>query len=215
MDFPHDISWTLSPELLTYPGDPGFRCEPRSAIAVQGYALSEYQLGSHAGTHLDAPAHFVAGGQGVDRAPLGVLCGPCRVVDATRAGPALGAAFLSGQGLEDEARVLLRTANESLLPGTFREDHAHLTLDGARYLRERTQVRLVGIDYLSIEGPGDASFPVHHCLLGREPPIYVLESLDLRGVPAGRYELACLPLKVRGGDGAPARAVLLGRIGPG
>jgi arylformamidase len=210
-----DISWPLSPGMLAYPGNPPFARTSVARIEREGYALEALALSSHTGTHLDAPAHFLRGGPGVDTIPLEVLCGEARVLDARPAGKRIGADFLRRAGLGTTARLLLRTQNERLLPATWDEDHAALTADGAAYLRAESGVRLVGIDYLSIEAGGAPGYPVHRTLLTLAPPIYVLECLDLRGVEPGRHELWCLPLRLPGCDGSPARAVLRGPLEPG
>lgn len=204
----HDISLPLHPGIVVYDGDPEFTAEPVSRVEVEGYAMSRLSMGSHTGTHLDAPAHFVAGGMTVDQVPLDLLCGPARVLDLRGQGLALGRHVLERHDWHEVRRVLLRTESGPLLDGPFSKHYAHLTLDGAEFLRDCTQTRLVGIDTLSIEAEPCAGFPVHHALLAADPPILVLETVDLRDVEARDYDLVCLPLRIRGGDGAPARAFL-------
>ncbi|HOX46509.1 MAG TPA: cyclase family protein [Myxococcota bacterium] len=210
-----DISWPLAAGLLTYPGNPPFTRTRVARVEQDGYALEALSLSSHTGTHLDAPAHFVPGGPGVDLIPPAALCGQALVLDARPAGKRIGADFLRRARLGEAERLLLRTLNEDLLPATWAEDHAALTAEGAAFLRAESRVRLVGIDYLSIEAGGAPDYPVHRALLAQEPPIYVLECLDLRGVTPGRHELWCLPLRLPGCDGSPARAVLRGPLDPG
>jgi arylformamidase len=202
----YDITLPIHEGLITYPGNPETRLIPHDRIAAGDPAnVTELRFGSHTGTHLDAAHHFVDGGQTVDELPLDVLIGPARVVEISDVS-AIGAAELRAAGIEGETRVLLKTRNQELLDRDgFEEDFAHVTGDGARYLVD-AGVRLIAIDYLSIEA-FDADEPVaHRTLLEKE--IIVVEGVDLREVPAGRYELICLPLKVRGIDGAPVRAVL-------
>jgi arylformamidase len=203
----YDISLPVTPALITYPGDPELRIEPYSRIADGDDAnVTELAFGSHTGTHVDAARHFIEGGQPVDELPLDRLVGPVHVVHIGEEVHAIGQAELSGASLDGATRVLLRTRNSELWEdGEFREDFAYLTADGARYLLE-LGVELVGIDYLSVEAFESEDMPAHRALLERE--VVILEGVDLRQVPAGRYELLCLPLKLAGLDGAPARAVL-------
>jgi len=201
-----DITLTIREDMVTYPDNPETRLIAHDSISEGDDAnVTELRFGSHTGTHLDAAHHFVDGGQTVDRIPLDVLIGPARVVEIPGDVKAIGAAELRDAGIEGEERVLLKTRNSELLgESSFREDFSYISGDGARHLVE-SGVRLVGIDYLSVEA-FDADEPVtHQTLLQKE--IVVVEGLDLRQVPAGRYELLCLPLKVAI-DGAPVRAVL-------
>jgi arylformamidase len=203
----YDISVSITPTLVTYPGDPAIRIDPYSRIAAGDDAnVTALSFGSHTGTHVDAARHFIEGGQTVDELPLDRLVGPVEVVHVDEEVRAIGESELREAGLVAATRVLLRTRNSALWgEDGFREDFAHLTADGARYLVE-LGVGLVGIDYLSVEAFESEDMPAHRTLLGRE--VVILEGVDLRGVPAGRYELLCLPLKLAGLDGAPARAVL-------
>lgn len=182
--------------MAVWPGDPPVLVEPLSRVeAGDVAAVSRLALGTHTGTHVDPPAHFLAGGATVDQLPLDVLVGPAVVADLTGGGP-IDAARLEALGLADgTVRLLLKTsATEGLL-----------TPDGAAWLVERG-VRLVGADTLSIE-PATDNYPVHRCLLGAG--VIIVEGLDLTAAAPGRYQLVCLPLRIAGGDGAPARAVLL------
>lgn len=190
-----------------FPGDPPFRSQAVTRVVDGGpYNLSSLTLGSHAGTHVDPPSHFLAGGASVDRLDLSILNGPCRVVAIEPAGREVTASALRAVP-PGTTRVLLRTPNSARWARRleFFGDFVGLSLDGARRLAE-TGVRLVGIDALSIETDGSGSFPVHRELLGRG--VTILEGLLLDGAPEGAYTLACLPLAVRDGDGGPARAVL-------
>jgi arylformamidase len=197
-----DISVSVRPEMVTYPGDPEVRLERVSSIADgAGYNLSRLDFGLHSGTHVDAPLHFVEGGASAEQLPLGVLVGPARVMDLTSAEGSIGAGALGAlpEGVE---RVLLKTSNSELWAReSFVAEFVSLNAEGARLLVERG-VRLVGIDYLSI---GDEE--AHHVLL--EAGVIAVEGLDLRGVDAGEYELVCAPLKIAGAEGAPARALLM------
>jgi arylformamidase len=203
----YDITLEIAEDMIVYPGNPETRLRPHERISEGDEAnVTAITLGSHTGTHVDAARHFVADGQTVDEIPLERLIGPAAVVSIPDDVTAIGERELREAGVGREKRVLLRTRNGSLLEdATFREDFAHLTPDGAGFL-VASGVELVGIDYLSIEA-FDAEEPeAHRLLLERE--VVVLEGLDLREVPPGRYELLCLPMKIRGLDGAPVRAVL-------
>ena len=208
-----DISLPLHAGMVVYEGDPDFESTPVCTIPGDGFAVTRLVLGSHTGTHLDAPAHFIVGGLTVDQVPLEILCGPARVLDLRGAGLAIGRQVLERHDWIEVSRVLLQTDSGPLLDGPFTKRYAHLTRDGAQFLRDRTAVRLVGIDALSIEAEPCPGFPVHHALLAATPPIFILEAIDLRGVPTGDYDLICLPLRIRGADGAPARASLRPRQG--
>lgn len=195
-----DVSVPLREGMVTYPGDPVVKLERAASIAEGSPVnLTRIDFGLHSGTHVDAPVHFLDGAEGIDQVPLDALIGPCEVVEApdlTRESVAR-----APEGVE---RVLFKTPNSELWASDeFAEDFARLDGDGARLLVERG-VRLVGVDYLSV---GDEA--AHHALL--EAGVVPVEGLDLRGVEPGAYELVCLPLRVVGADGAPARAVLIRR----
>jgi arylformamidase len=169
--------------------------------------VSLLRFGSHTGTHVDAPAHFVDGGAGVDALALDVLIGRTLVAELT-APAVVERADLAALPLEGHTRLLLKTRNSALWEApSFSRDYVALSVDAARFLVERG-LRLVGIDYLSIEGYAATGHPVHTTLLGAG--LVILEGLDLRRVTPGVYELICLPLALAGADGAPCRAVLRG-----
>jgi arylformamidase len=163
--------------------------------------VSRLQLGTHTGTHVDPPAHFLPGGVTVDELPLDVLVGPAVVADLTGV-PAIDPGALDGLDLPaSTVRLLLKTGREAGVSAVG----GALTADGARWLVDRG-VLLVGADTLSVE-PGTDAYPVHRLLLGAG--VVIVEDLDLASVAAGPYQLVCLPLRIAGGDGAPARAVLI------
>lgn len=199
----HDITVPLSADLPFYPGDPPFRSESIQSIAAgDDCNLSRITLGSHSGTHLDPPYHFNDAGSRVDEIDLELLLGKALVVEIKGVRD-IGREELERFRLQDTDRLLLKTDNSALWQEKeFREDHAALTLSGAQYLRE-AGVKLVGIDYLSI---GETE--VHKTLL--DNGILVLEGVNLSEVKPGQYQLICLPLRLKGGDGAPVRALLIG-----
>jgi arylformamidase len=190
-----DISLPIGPDTPVWPGDPPVLVEPVARVDAGDPAdVSRLTLGTHTGTHVDPPAHFVPGAATVDVLPLDVLVGPAVVAQFT-AGPIDRAALESLALPEGSTRLLLKTGG----------DAGALTADGARWLVERG-VRLAGADTLSIE-PASDRYPVHQILLGAG--VVIVEGLDLADAAAGSYQLVCLPLRIVGGDGAPARAVLI------
>jgi arylformamidase len=200
----HDISVPIRPEMIIYDGNPGVELERVDSIAMGAHAnVSRLELGTHTGTHVDAPVHFLEGAPGSESIELEPLIGPATVVDATSADTDLDESTLKGLDIPDGAeRVLLKTTNGRLWDAdAFSRDFIRLTGSGARLLIGRG-ARVVGIDFLSI---GDEE--AHRELLGAG--VIPLEGLDLRAIEAGAYDLVCLPLRLEGSDGALARAVLI------
>lgn len=208
-----DITVPVSPDMLTWPSDPPVSLSRAKDLDADGANVSLLTLGTHTGTHVDPPLHFIDGGMAVDVLPLEQLVGSCVVADLTGAGNRIGPEQLDPLGLPDGTeRLLMRTKNSELWTGStapaFPDDYAALTPEGARWCVERG-LRLVGTDFLSIEQRGARDHPVHMTLL--QAGIVIVEGLALFGVEAGAYEVAILPIKIVGGDGAPARAILLRR----
>jgi arylformamidase len=208
----YDISVAIAPgETPTYPGDPGIEIDAWAAISRGDAAnVSLLHFGAHTATHLDAPAHFIEGAQGLTTLPLEVLVGHALVVEVGDEVRAIDESHVAAQELDGATRVLFKTRNSAFWEnprGRFREDFTYITPGGARALVERG-ARLVGIDYLSVEEFGSADHATHLVLLSNG--VIIVEGLDLRAVGAGTYELICLPLKIAAGkgDGAPVRAVL-------
>jgi arylformamidase len=171
--------------------------------------VSRWELSSHTGTHADARMHFIPGGWTIEALDLSRCVGPCRVVDLTHLEGHVGRADLEVAEVAGTARLLLTTRNSNLAllsRGGFSEDYAAISLEAAEYLVE-IGVETVGVDYLSVEPFEDKEFNTHHALLGAD--VVVLEGLVLAGVEPGEYFLACLPLKLAGSDGSPARAILM------
>jgi arylformamidase len=202
----YDVTLPLSTALPSYPGDPPFEIQVlQSMSAGQSCNLSRLAMGTHAGTHVDAPLHFIPGGASVDRLPLEILVGKARVVELDVAGR-IERRDLQAADLRDDIRVLLKTRMSGQLRGPqFEEDFVHLGEDAARYLVQ-AGIKLVGIDSLSVEAFGSTQYPAHKALLGAG--VVIVEGLDLSEVGAGEYEMTCLPLRLVGGDGAPARVML-------
>lgn len=201
-----DVSVVLGAGVPTYPGNPEFELQPVKRIAQGGSSnVSRLVLGTHTGTHVDAPRHFFDDRPGVDELPLDLLVGRARVVDLPHRG-GITADQLAAEGLREDLRVLLRTPNSRLWNGeAFHAEYTYLTEDGARYLVDQG-VKVVGIDYLSIEQFKKPGAPAHHVLLSNG--IVIIEGLNLSDAEPGAYELYCLPLRIAGADGAPARVVL-------
>ena len=204
----HDVTVPLTPGMPTYPGDPLFEIEPIRSLGEDRYRLSRLVLSTHAGTHVDAPAHFLDGGATVDQLPLEILLGKARVVELSSR-ERVERADMEALDLRDDLRVLLKTRmSGQMLRTAYQEDHLYVTVDAAHYLAQ-AGIKLVGFDYLSIDRAGSADFPAHHALLGKG--VVVVEGLDLSEVEPGEYDMTCLPLRVGGGDAAPARVVLRSR----
>lgn len=204
-----DVSVPLHPGLPTWPGDPPLTVDRVSALERGDPAnVTRLALGAHTGTHVDAPLHFLAGASAVDALPPDALVGPARVL-ALPGRASIGAADLEPFAVAPGERLLLRTDN-SLAPwfdAPFREDFVHLTPDAARHLAA-CGVASLGVDYLSVGGFADPeeNAETHRTLLAAG--IWILEGLHLGVVEPGAYDLVCLPLRLAGADGAPARALV-------
>ena len=201
-----DVTLPLGEALPTYPGDPPFVRWRYRTLNDGPYEVSLFSFGAHAGTHVDAPRHFIAGADDAASLALELLCGPARVLDLRDAAPAISEATLRQHDLEGVQRLLLRTLPGRDLNHELTSKGAHLTPDAARYLIDEAEVRLVGIDRLSIEADDAHDFPVHHLLLGAD--VVIVEGLDLRKATPGDYTLWCLPLRIADADAAPARVLL-------
>lgn len=202
-----DISVPLASGGVIYPGNPQIAIESQQAIARGGSSnVSHLSMGSHTGTHVDAPRHFFDAGLPVDEIPLERLIGPAVLVEFGDAVMAVTADDLRAHDLTGHRRVLLKTRNSSLLARReFVPDYTYLAPDGAEYLAS-LGVELVGVDYYSIEQFHSGHHRTHKALLSRG--VVIVEGLNLIEPVPGVYELVCLPLRLAGLDGAPARAVL-------
>jgi arylformamidase len=197
--------------MTTWGDEPGFTTAPLRRIAKGDPSnVSVISLGDHTGTHVDPPLHFIDGAAAVDTLPLDALLGPCLVLGHDGRGN-ISDEWLDHAGIPAGAtRLLFKTANSAL----WRDAMHHFTREivaldaGAARWCVAHRIRLVGIDYLTIEpqGPEKAGYPTHHTLLGAG--IVIVEGLDLRDVAPGAYELICAPLKIADGDGGPARVFL-------
>jgi arylformamidase len=206
----YDISVGISAELPVWPGDPAVRLERVSHIAEGANAnVSHLACGVHVGTHVDAPVHFIDGQSGVEDLSLRVLNGRAYVVHLPKV-DLIGVEALERANIPARTRrVLFKTRNSKLWERgetEFQEDFVGIDAGGAAWLVKKG-VQLVGVDYLSVAPFGNSREP-HKIFL--EAGVVIVEGLDLSAVRPGRYSLHCLPLKLLGSDGAPARAILIG-----
>jgi arylformamidase len=205
-----DISVSISAGLPVWPGDPQIEIE-RYRLISDGNNSNDSRIACsvHSGTHVDAPAHFIENGASVEQLPLEILMGPVTVVELVEA-EIITPELLEAQALAPQTRrLLIKTKNSALWadPGhQFNPDFVALNSESARWIVNKG-IDLVGIDYLSIQMFKDAEAPTHRTLL--EAGIVIVEGLDLRKVAPGDYQLFCLPIKLAGCEGAPARAVLI------
>lgn len=201
----HDISLTLSPDTPRWVSAPPFELHDRKRMARgDTFNASSVTMSVHAGTHVDAPFHFLADGATIESLPLEVYMGPARVVAVDAEGQ-ITAKHVDALDLGGDTRVLLKTRNSRLLHRpAYEPGFAAFSVEAAAALVARG-VKLVGLDYLSVAS-ADEQVPVHRAFL--DHGVAVLEGIDLSPVPPGRYELICLPIKLQGADGAPCRAVL-------
>ena len=204
----YDVSVPIRTGGLVYPGNPEISIELQQAVARGASAnVSFVRFGSHTGTHADAARHFFDDGQPVDKIPLERLIGPAVLIAFPDDVRSVTAEHLKVKKLDGQKRVLIRTRNSALLSQKeFVPDYTFLAPDGAQYLVD-IGVELVGVDYLSIEQFHSGHHRTHRTLLERA--VVIVEGLDLSAPPPGEYEFICLPLRLQGCDGAPARAVLI------
>ncbi len=202
-----DVSIPLRDGMVHWPGDPAFHIE-KFADREKGddATVSRMSLSVHTGTHMDAPLHFIPGSRSIDEMPIEATVGPARVV-FVRKEPAIEPHDLQGLGISKGERVLFRTVNSVRCWNSdrFEEEYVFLSPDAARYLADR-EVRCVGIDYLSVDPFRANTAETHRILLGAG--VWIIEGLNLKHIEPGDYEMVCLPLRLIGSEGAPARAIL-------
>jgi arylformamidase len=203
-----DVTWVINPQMTVWPGDAQPVMERTATHEEDGVQGTRLTLSVHTGTHIDAPRHFISGGTTIDAIPLATLVGPCLLVDVPGC-DLIEPCHLEKVNWAGAERVVFRTDNSTLTPeGGFRRDYTGLSLEAAKFLIKQG-IKLVGIDYLSIERyEPNSDFAVHKALLGAG--VVIVEGLKLKGLAAGRYYLMALPLLLKGSDGSPAR-VLLGQ----
>jgi arylformamidase len=201
-----DVTVPLDAQLPTYPHNTPFTLEPIKRIARGDSSnVSTLHMSAHSGTHVDAPRHFFDEGAGTEALPLELLVGRTRVIEvSSRAG--IAAEDLDDIDFSDDIRVLIKTHNSHLWGSPeFETGYVGVTESGAKRLVERG-IKVVGVDYLSVEQFKKPGAPAHHILLGNG--VIIIEGLNLSDAEAGQYEMYCLPLRIAGADGAPARVVL-------
>lgn len=205
----YDISVLVSPDLPVWPGDPQVRIERVAKIEEGANAnVSGIAMSAHTGTHVDAPYHFLSEGSTVEHLPLDLLTGPAYVLDLPGVGVITSSELRAANIPSGTTRLLIKTNNSGYWKkygSTFQTGFAGINSDGAGFLVD-LGVKLIGMDYLSV-APYKQSRPTHEVLL--KAGVVIVEGLDLTDIPQGHYTLYCLPLKLAGCDGAPARAILV------
>ena len=210
----YDITVTLGGGSIDYPGDPPYRREQISALRDGGaYDLSLLQMSAHAGTHIDAPAHFIPGGRTIDQYAAGDFILPAHVI-SIESKESIRVSELEDVDIRPGDAVLFKTDNSRsgrCRSGTLSPVYVSLSEEAAEFIIGK-KTGLAGIDYISAERHGETGFPVHKALLRNG--ILLLEGIDLGQVPEGAYTLWCLPLKIAGGEASPVRAILMPRPAP-
>ena len=202
-----DISVPLKNGMVHWPGDPAFQSRLAKTLGDDCPCnLTHLDMSAHTGTHMDAPRHFIADGKTMETMPIDATVGPCRVIEIHDE-TAITAAELEPHQLQRNERILFKTRNSACSWQTddFDEDFIYIAQDAARHLTA-CGVMTVGVDYLSVGGYKKDGVETHVELLGAE--VWIIEGLNLAAITPGEYDLACLPLKLVGSDGAPARAIL-------
>lgn len=202
-----DVSVPVRDGMVHWPGDAPYVRKPNMQISHGDVAnLSEIACSVHTGTHMDAPLHFIANGRSIDTMPLSVTVGRARVIGID--GPdMIRLSQIEPHQIQKGERILFKTANSGRVwnTDTFQENYIYIPPDTAEYLAG-VGIQVVGVDYLSVGGFHSGNPETHKTLLGAG--IWIIEGLDLERVEPGEYELMCLPLKLVGAEGAPARAAL-------
>jgi arylformamidase len=204
-----DVTVPIKHQMVHWPGDPGVELTQTKHVERGDPAtVSKLSLGVHTGTHVDAPVHFIPRAPGIDELELNRVIGVARVIEIEDR-ESVKPEELGRHDLQSGERILLKTRNSADCwnSDVFVPGHVYLSLEGARYVAERN-IRTIGIDYLSIGGGGEGA-AIHRTLLERR--ICIIEGLRLSGIKPGEYDLICLPLRIQGGDGAPARVLLRSR----
>lgn len=204
----YDVSVPIKNNMLVWPGDSGVEIKTLATVKKDGIGESRFSFGSHTGTHIDAPSHFLDTDLSIDKISPEKLIGDCRVVDLTNLGrQEILVEDISLLSIKKGERILFKTGNSSLLfKKKFPKNYVYLSLEGAKFLADK-KINLVGTDFLGIEKKGNPNHPTHKVLLSAG--IVLVEGLDLREVSGGSYKIFCLPLRVEGADGSPARVILI------
>jgi len=204
----YDITLSIYPEMVVFPGDPGFVREQICNVEKgDPCSLTSLSMGSHTGTHMDAPFHYLPAGLTVDQIPLEDLIGPAKVVEVQSDQKCILPEHLYDKDIEEGDRILFKTRNTLILDEEiFRQDYVYIDPETAKYLVDK-KIKLVGIDYYSIDRFDSEDSLAHKIFLTAD--VLVLEGINLAGVPEGEYSLIALPLKIKGCDGSPIRAILM------
>ena len=204
----YDVTLPMHRDMPVWPDDPPFKFQFIRKLAL-GHASNNswMALGSHTGTHIDAPLHFIEGGGTVDAIPPDALVGPCRVVDVGEA-PVITRPMLEGMDLAGAERLLFRTATSAWIAEAFREDFVGFAEGAARYLAEAVRPMLVGIDSPALDPFGTPGHPAHMAILGSGCIKGAIEWLALGDVEPGDYHLFCGPMRLTGAEAAPCRVFL-------
>ncbi len=205
----YDITVLLGEESITYPGDPVFLRELVTTLKDQGDCeLSRLSMSSHSGTHMDAPSHFIQGGKSIDRyGPEDFMFSA--VILETKDDRIIHPKEMKNIRIDPGDALLFKTENSRsgrCKSGAFSQDYVYLSEEAADLCIEKG-VGLIGIDYITIDRYNDATFAIHHKILGNN--ILILEGIDLSEVPPGRFTLFCPALKIKNGEASPVRAFLL------
>lgn len=204
----YDVSVRIDNTMPVWPSDPPVQLRRTPHVSrdkSHTVQVTSIEMGSHTGTHIDAPWHFIPEGRKLDEIPLDALIGPAEVIEIPGV-RSIGLEDVRGRNWSGAERVLFKTENSSHWgDGAFYEEFVYLEPEAAEFLAD-AGIRLVGIDYLSIDRFKSAKHPTHFVLLGRN--IVILEGLNLNRIPPGRYNMVALPLNLRDADGAPTRVIL-------
>lgn len=201
-----DISWPISPSMTAYKDKHEAAFTTVADFPNDYYRKSTITLSSHEGTHVDAPSHFLEQGVTIDQVPLATFIGPCKVIDLTHCDEKIKLSDIATCDINAGDIILCKTKNSLLSPtAPFNPNFIFIDLGAARFLTDK-KIKAIGVDYLGIERQQPAH-ETHHAFLSNN--IGLIEGLRLADVAAGDYFLCCLPLKIQGLDGAPARAILI------
>ncbi|HMP67485.1 MAG TPA: cyclase family protein [Candidatus Paceibacterota bacterium] len=203
-----DISIPITNNTIIYPGDPVIVIEKHKSIPKDSSNISKISIGSHAGTHIDAPLHSFENGNSIDSYQLENFVGKCSVLDFSNIdfGDSIKISDLEKNTILEGDRILCKTKNSDRGFSEFYSDFVYLDGDAAEFLAMKN-IKLFGIDYLSVKQKGSKDNRSHTALLSKNIPI--LETINLKNVSPGEYELFCPPIKFAGIDGAPTRAILI------
>ncbi|MCP5095982.1 MAG: cyclase family protein [Chloroflexi bacterium] len=205
----HDITLTISPNAVVWPGDPQISMEQITHLERGDMStITKLELSAHTGTHLDAPAHFILGGATVESLDLNLLVGPAVVVDVGDVKQITAVTLTTLPIPHGTKRLLIKTTNSARWAAgetSFYEPYVAIEADAAQWIVDQG-IELVGVDYLSV-APFHALEPTHKILLGAS--VIAVEGLNLHNIEPGLYQFVCLPMKLASSDGAPVRAILI------